>query len=953
MVECGRHLNIELLTLSEVEKVEGSEGNFTVTVKKNPRYIDMDKCIACGLCAEKCPKKVTSEFNEGLDKRKAAYIDYGQAVPLKYVIDPVNCIYIQKGKCKACEKYCPTGAVNWDQKEEFVTMNVGSIIASSGFKPFDPSVYDMFGYKTNPDVVTGMEYERLLSASGPCMGHLVRPSDGKEPKKIAWLQCVGSRNINQCDNGYCSNVCCMYAIKQAMVTAEHTSGDMETTLFYMDMRTHGKEFERYYNLAQEKGIKFNRSRIHTAYPAPDGGGGVLLEYMNDETGELVREPFDMFVLSVGLETSPEGIELAKTLGIELDANKFAMTGSFTPVATNVPGIYACGSFQGPKDIPQSVAEASSAAAGAALNLTEVKNTLTHEKTFPAEVDVAGEEPRIGVFICSCGINIAGTVDVQDVVEYAKTLPNVTFVDNNLFSCSQDTQVLITEKIKENNLNRIVVAACTPRTHEPLFRETLKEAGLNEYLFEMANIRNQNSWVHQKEPEKATSKAKDQVRMAVAKAGLLNPLDKLSINVNQSALVVGGGVAGMNTALGLAKQGYETVLLEKSDKLGGNAWSLNKTWKGEPIRPYLEDLISKVESNPNITVYKNSKLLNNKGAVGDFVSEISVGNGDTKEIRYGIAAVCTGGKEYKPTEYMYGQDDRVMTHLQFDKELRDHEPAVKKANAAVFIQCVGSREPDRPYCSRLCCTHSVQSAVELKELNPDMDVYVLYRDMRTYGTREDLFTKARKMGVIFIRFGLENKPQVTKQGDELVVEVEDHILKQPVQIATDYLVLASAILPNENKELVDLYKCGLTTDGFLQEAHAKLRPVDMNVDGMFLAGLAHYPKPMDESIAQAQAAVSRAGGILSKSVMTLDSIKSYVTADCDGCAVCVDTCPYAAINLIEYDTDEGYKRHRIETNNALCKGCGICEATCPKKGVFVHGFTNEQIRAQINAALENI
>jgi heterodisulfide reductase subunit A2 len=912
----------------------------------------MEKCIACGICAEKCPKKVFSEFNEGLDKRKAAYIDYGQAVPLKYVIDAVNCIYFKKGKCKACEKYCPTGAVNLEDKPESVTLNVGSIIAASGFTPFDPSVYDMFGYKLNPDVVTGMEYERLLSSTGPCMGHLVRPSDGKEPKKIAWLQCVGSRNINQCDNGYCSNVCCMYAIKQAMVTAEHTSGDMEATIFYMDMRTHGKEFETYYNIAKEKGIKFNRARVHTAYPNPDGSGGVLLEYMDDNTNELVREPFDMFVLSVGLETSESGKQLAQTLGVELDKYNFAKTGSFAPVATSVPGIYACGAFQGPKDIPQSVAEASSAAAGAASLLTEVKGSLAKEKTFPAEIDVAGEEPRIGVFVCSCGINIAGVVDVKDVTEYASTLPNVVFVENNLFSCSQDTQGLITEKIKENNLNRIVVAACTPRTHEPLFRETLKEAGLNEYLFEMANIRNQNSWVHQKEAEKATVKAKDQVRMAVAKAGMLNPLDKLSIEVNQKALVVGGGVAGMNAALGLAAQGFETVLLEKSSVLGGNAMNLNKTWRGENIRPYVQDLIGKVESDPKITVYKNAKLVSNHGSVGDFVSEIEV-DGQRKEINYGAAVVCTGGKELKPSEYMYGQDDRIMTHLEFDKELRDHEPAVKQANNAVFIQCVGSREPDRPYCSRLCCTHSVENALELKQLNPDMNVYVLYRDIRTYGAREDLFTEARKKGVIFIRFGLENKPEVTKQGNELVVQVVDHILKQPVQISTDYLVLASAILPNENRELVDLYKCGLTGDGFLQEAHAKLRPVDMNVDGMFLAGLAHYPKPMDESIAQAQAAVSRATGILSKSVMKLDSIKSFVTADCDGCALCVDTCPYQAINLIDYVTDDGQSKRKIETKNALCKGCGVCEATCPKLGVFVHGFTNEQIRAQIAAALENI
>ena len=951
MVECGRHLNIELLTLSEVQKIEGSEGNFTVTVKQKPRYVEMDKCIACGLCAEKCPKKVPDEYNEGLSVRKAAYIKYGQTVPLKYAIDGENCIFVQKGKCRACEKFCPTGAIdfNKEHKEEIIQVKVGSVILAPGFKAFDPSLFDHYAYTQFKDVVTGLEYERLLSASGPCMGHLKRPSDGKEPKKIAWLQCVGSRNINRCDNGYCSSVCCMYAIKQALVTAEHTTGDVDQAIFYMDIRTHGKEFEQYYEQAKQKGIRFVQSRIHTVYPNPEGG--VILEYFDGEKGERVLEPFDMLVLSVGLETDKSAIELAKTLGIELNKYNFAKTSSFNPVATNVPGIYASGCFQSPKDIPQSVTEASSAAAAASIALSNVRGALAKEQTFPPEIDVAGQEARIGVFVCSCGINIAGTVDVKELTEYAKTLPNVVYAENNLFTCSQDTQVLIAEKIKEHNLNRVVVAACTPRTHEPLFRETLKNAGLNEYLFEMANIRNQNSWVHSGEPEKATEKAKDQVRMAVAKAAMLQPLEHLSVQVNQTALVVGGGISGMTTALGLADQGYETILLEKSDKLGGNAWQLSHTWKGEEVKPFLEQLIAKVENHPNIKVLKNASIKTCKGAVGDFVSEIEV-DGETKAIKYGVAVVCTGAKEYKPNEYLYGQDDRVFTHLEFEAELKEHKPALEKAKGAVFIQCVGSRDSERPYCSRLCCTNTMQHALELKEANPDLPVYVLYRDIRTYGEREDLYKEAREKGVIFIRYSLDNKPKVFKDGDDLVVQVQDHVLKQDVEIRPDYLVLATAIVPYDNKELVELYKCSLNNEGFLQEAHAKLRPVDLSVDGMFVAGLCHYPKPIDESIAQAQAAVSRATTILSKSVMPLDSIKSYVTENCDGCALCVDTCPYGAITLVDYEKD-GQTLRKIEINKALCKGCGVCEATCPKKGVFVHGFTNEQLRAQISAALENV
>jgi len=939
-------LNIELMTLSEVVAVEGEQGDFTVKVKQHPRYIDMDKCIACGLCAEKCPKKVGNEYNEGLDKRKAAYILYGQAVPLKYAIDAENCIYIQKGKCRACEKYCPTGAVNFDQKETILDVKVGSVILTPGFKPFDPTVFDSYDYAHITDVVTSLEYERLLSASGPCMGHLVRPSDHTEPKRIAWLQCVGSRGINKCDNGFCSSVCCMYAIKQAIVTKEHTTGDVEQTVYYMDIRSHGKDFEKYYVDAGKKGINFVRARPHSFLPGPDGKG-VKTRWV-DEQGVEHNDEYDMVVLSIGLEAPADAKALAETADIRLDKYRFAECDSFAPVSASRPGIFVAGCFQSPKDIPQSVTEASSAAACAAITLAESRGALTKEKTYPPEKDVAADAPRIGVFVCSCGINIAGVVKVDEVVEYAKTLPGVVFVENNLFTCSSDTQVLIAEKIKEHALNRIVVAACTPRTHEPLFKDTLREAGINEYLIEMANIRNQNSWVHGGEPEKATAKAKDQVRIAVAKAGLLSPLEYLSVNVVQKALVVGGGLSGMTAALGIADMGYETVLLEKSNILGGNALRLNKTWKGEEIKPKVEALVKRVESHPKIKVLTNAMLKTAVGSVGNFVSEIEVG-GETLAVNYGVGVVATGGSEYKPTEYLYGHDDRVKTHLEFDAFLDVSASEAKAAQNVVFIQCVGSREPGRPYCSRVCCTHSVESAIELKKLNPDMNVFIFNRDIRTYGLREDLYTEARRLGVIFVRYETEKKPKIIKDGDALYVVGDDPILGKTLKIKADYLVLASAIVPNQTKELVELYKCSVGADGFLTEAHPKLRPVDMSVDGLFLAGLCHYPKPVDEAVAQAQAAVSRAGVILAKSVMPLDSIKSMVTDKCDGCALCVDTCPYKAISLTVY-VENGREHKRIATDKALCKGCGICMATCPKQGVDVGGFTMNQLKAQVQSIL---
>jgi heterodisulfide reductase subunit A len=674
---------------------------------------------------------------------------------------------------------------------------------------------------------------------------------------------------------------------------------------------------------------------------------VVLSYV-DADGRLVLEDFDMAVLSVGMQASRDAEALAETAGIELDDHRFAVTRSFDPVASTRKGVYVAGAFRSPKAIPRAVTEASAAAADASRALVAAKGTLTQEKTYPPERDVSGEEPRIGVFVCSCGINIASVVDVQALAAYAKSLPHVVLVENNLFTCSTDTQELIAQRIKEHGLNRIVVAACTPRTHEPLFQDTLREAGLNPYLMEMANIRNQNSWVHQKEPDNATDKAMDQLRMAVARVSLNMPLDRQKVGVVRRSLVIGGGLAGMTAALGLADQGHETVLLEKSERLGGNGWHIHETWRGRAVRPLLEEMIRKVESHPGIAVHKGAVLKSVSGSVGNFVSEFQV-NGTSHTVAYGAAVIATGGRESIPTEYGYGEHPRIMTHLQFENELHEKEKDVRAAESVVFIQCVGSREPHRPYCSRVCCTHSIQSALTLKALNPDMEVTILTRDVRTYGEREELYQKARQQGVIFVRFGLDSKPRVSIQGDQVFVTVEDPILQRPITLPSDYLVLASAIIPNENEELIELFKCGQNEDGFLNEAHPKLRPVDMSVDGLFLAGLCNYPKPIDESISQAKAAVSRASVILSREAMNLDAIKSYVTDKCDGCALCVDVCPYRAIRLVEISLG-GSTHKRIQTESSLCRGCGLCEATCPKGGVEVHGFTLGQLRAQVDAVL---
>ncbi|THB73249.1 MAG: CoB--CoM heterodisulfide reductase iron-sulfur subunit A family protein [Desulfobacteraceae bacterium] len=902
----------------------------------------MDKCIACGECTKKCPGKTPDEFDQGLRKRKAIYVQYPQAVPLKYVIDPERCIKLTKGKCGTCEKACPAGAINYDDQPETVDINVGSVILASGFKPFDPSALDHYQYANYPNVVTSIEFERILSAGGPTEGHIQCYPDKREPKKIAWLQCIGSRDMNRCDNKYCSSVCCMYAVKEAMMARDHISGDFESAIFYMDMRTYGKDFEAYYERAKDDGVRFVRSRVHTITQNDDHS--LALSFVS-ETGELMIENFDMVVLSVGMETGAELAEQVRSFGIDLNANNFVQTSGFNPVASSRDGIFVCGALQEPKDIPLAVMEASAAACDAGARLVQARGELTQARQYPSEKKI-GEEPRIGVFVCNCGSNIGGIVNVPEVAEYARTLPHVAYVEENLFTCAQDTQDKMKAVIDSQDLNRIVIAACTPRTHEALFQETLKDSGLNQYLVEMVNIRNQCSWVHSKEPELATAKSKDLVRMAVAKAALMQPLAQPSVNITQKGLVIGGGLSGLTAAIGLADQGYHATLIEQSPVLGGNALLLNETWDGESISHNMSALIDKARNHERVDIYTDATVKASSGFVGNFKTTITAGEQEI-EVDHGALIVATGAKESRPEEYLYGEDERVMTHLEMDNALINSHGVVNNASSVAFIQCVGSREPSRPYCSKVCCTHSMKSAIKLKEMDPDKDVFVLYRDIRTYGQREQLYQKARELGVIFIQYEVENKPRVTGTPDHLTLTVRDHVLDVDMEIDTDILVLATGIIPPENSELARMFKLSLNDDQFFMEAHAKLRPVDVASDGIFLAGMAHYPKPVEESIAQAKAAVSRACVVLSKDSITVDGIVSRInTVMCRGCAQCEEACAFGAI--VMQDQEDGSRRAVVQA--ALCKGCGACSVACPTGAAGVYHFDNE-VLTMVESALE--
>jgi len=737
----------------------------------------------------------------------------------------------------------------------------------------------------------------------------------------------------------------MYAIKEAVIAKEHSDHELDATIFYMDMRTYGKDFEKYYTRAEEeRGVRFVRSRIHSVVPAEEDN--LKITYAS-ESGEMHEEIFDIVVLSVGLSPNPDIQELAGKLGVELNDHAYARTTTFSPVSTNRKGIYVCGVFQGPKDIPQSVMEASAAAAASGEILAGSRGTMTRTKELPPEKDTSGEEPRIGVFVCNCGINIGGVADVPAVRDYASTLPHVVHVEDNLFTCSQDTQDKMKEVIKEKGINRVVVASCSTSTHEPLFQETIRDAGLNKYLFEMANIRDQDTWVHMNEPEKATNKAKDLVRMAVAKAALVEPLQQITLDVKRAALVIGGGAAGMEAALGVAEQGYQAYLVEKTNALGGVARQLRATWKGESISDYLAHLEKRIEGHPLIQIFMESAVKETTGIIGNFTTTLGSvnGSGDWTVVEHGVTIIATGGQEYKPSEYLYGEHAAVYTHLDFDQAMTAGDDRITNANSAVFIQCVGSRIPERPYCSKTCCTHSLETALALKKTNPDMNIYILYRDLRSYGFREDLYREAREKGVIFIRYDLDHLPELsTNDQQSLVLEVTDHVLGRPVRLSPDIVVLASTIIPNENKDLFELFRVPVNDEGFLIEAHMKLRPVDFASEGLFMAGLAHYPKPLDESIAQAKAAVSRSMTILAKEGIMVGGVVSTVNPDrCAACLTCVRTCPYNAPRI-------GPEGHAV-IDPAECRGCGACVAECPGKAISLQHFTDDQIIAKTDALFQ--
>ncbi len=942
LVQVAGHANIEILPLSRILELNGGPGRFTARVEKQPRYINEEKCISCGKCAEKCPQKVPDPFNGELGIRKAAFLTFPQAVPLKYALDAENCLYLTKGKCGICKKICPAQAVEFDQKPEIIRIEAGAVVISTGFVPALTVEEGEFGYGRYRNVVTSLQYERMLSATGPYDGHLRRPSDEKVPRKVAWIQCVMSRDPAR-NRPFCSSVCCMHAAKQAVLTRSHEP-DTEATIYFMDIRAHGKGFDEYIDRARFRhGVQYRRSMISQVYLNPENEN-LIIETFDHHLNRKKEEEYDLIVLSSGFKPSDGFIDLSKQLGLVMNPYGFLATEFDEPVATSRPGVFVCGGIEAPKDIPETVIQAGAAAAEASILLSAARNTEIVIDKIPDEKPIE-TTARVGVLVCHCGTNIAGVVDIQKVLDYVKTLPHVIFATDFMFTCSTETQQTIVELIKEQRLNRVVVAACSPKTHEPLFQDTLREAGLNPYLFEMASIRDQCSWVHGNEPEKATEKSKELIRASVSRAVQLEPLYESSYRVVNKGLVIGGGVAGMTAALTIADQGFHVHLVEKSDQLGGFARNLKFTLEGNSPASLIRYLTERVTHHPKISVYLKSRLISHAGHLGAFNGTVEK-QGESIKIQYGTVIAATGGQPYKPTEYLYAQDERILTQVEFAKRLMEDPSWTRRLKRIVMIQCVGSREPDFPYCSRVCCAAAVKNSIKLKEMNPGAQIVVLYRDLRTFGFKELYYLKARQKGVLFFRYIPEDKPEVYVESGKMIVDFTDRSSHQNFRVEPDLVVLSSGIRPDEGaKQIARLLKLSTTDKGFFLEAHVKLKPVEFATSGVFLAGLAHSPRFIEETVTMAKSAGQQAMKIICKEKLTTSAAVAVVQPDiCAACLVCVRVCPYGA----PFINAEGVS----QIPPSACMGCGICASECPANAIMLKHWTDDQVVAKIDALLES-
>jgi heterodisulfide reductase subunit A len=877
---------------------------------------------------------VEREFGGGLEKRKAIYLPYPQAIPHSLVIDPETCT-----RCGECAKVCTPGAIDLNMKEQTETLRVGAVVLGFGFEPFWAQRKGEFGFGRYANVLTSIQFERMLSTSSPTQGLPVRISDGKKMERIAFVQCVGSRDPS-CGQDHCSTICCMYATKQAMIAKERSPG-LDVTFFYMDIRPMGKDYERYFERAKnEYGIRYNRCAISTVKEMP--GTKDLRITSVKEDGIFEEKDFDTVVLSVGF-TPPRSIrETAERLGLQLNPQGFCQTQEFSPAQTSAKGIFVGGAFRGPRDVPETTVEGSSAAAAAASFLSQSPASLP-AKEYPLE-GASEEAPKVGVFICHCGEELKKSLSISDLLGEAEGMRDVAHVEALGLACLPVDLEVIKRRMGEHGLNRIVVAGCSHREIRKGLEEMARGIGFNPHLIEYANIREQCAFVHQDHPASATEKAKGLIRMAVEKARRDQPIRKGSRKVEKKGLVVGGGLSGITASLRLAEQGYEVFLIEKNKELGGNLRESFYTLKGSNPQALLGNLLKEVSESGLIHLYTEAQVLGFDKKNGHYRTRIRHQDGE-KLLEHGVLILATGGREVTPQGYLYGEDPRVVTQRGLEKMIHLNDPRLKGIGSVVMIQCVGSRDEAHPYCSRICCGHAVKNALKLKELNPEMNVYILYRDVRTYGFYETYYHEARGKGVIFIRYDVEKRPEVAASDGKLQVSVFDPAIGSQIALAADQLVLSAGIEPTGQQELAGIFHLELNADGFFKEANPKSAPLDSVDRGKFFCGLCHSPNTMEDSISQGNAAAARALTILSKEALEEKPYQAYVIKRlCCGCGLCVSVCPYEARVMVE---EEG----KAEVIGSLCQGCGNCVVACRNGASQQRNFEKELNLAVLNAAID--
>jgi heterodisulfide reductase subunit A len=934
-IECSRHLLIHLVPYAEVVALEGEPGDFRISILHKPRCVDAELCNGCGRCTSLCPVEVPAEFGGGLETRRAIYRPYPQAFPNAFVIDKSACT-----GCGECLKVCQPGAINLGMEPRHSALNVGAVILAPGFEPFDAALKTELGYGVHRNVLTSIQFERMLSLTSPSRGWPVRPSDGEAPRRIAFIQCVGSRDIS-CDRGYCSSICCMYATKQAMLAKERL-GDVRISVFHMDVRTYGKGFERYYERAKSQyGIEYRRSMVSRVRESAESKNLTLS--CVDEEGRPQEPEFDLVVLSVGFGPPAGADRLAAGVGVPLNEYGFSKTASFSPNETLRPGVFVAGGFREPQDIAQSVVEASSAAQGAAAMLARHRQ-VPLPREYPQERDVTDEDPRVGVFVCRCDGSIGDVIDVASVIEHARQMDNVVRVEEVAAACEPEGVERLKSAIVEESLNRAVVAGCTHRLYQALLEDAVRQAALNPCLLERVDLREGCAWVHRDQPEEATAKAKQLTDMAVAKARLLQASHGTVASVTSGAVVIGGGVAGMEASLSLARQGFPVHLVERDRELGGNLRHIHYTLgEGDPQR-YLAELIAQIHGNELVTLLLGAELQEVTGAPGQYKTVVTV-DGERHVLEHGVMIVATGAEEVKPAEYLYGKHPRVLTQRELEERMASDDQPLTNVKNVVMIQCVGSREPGRPYCSRICCSTAIKNALRVKKLNPEVNVIVLFRDIRTYGFQEDYYRRAREEGVVFVRYEPEQKPRVEASKEGLTILVADSVLQRDLRLDADLLVLSVGVAPGDNEALARILGVPLDEDGFFQEASSKVRPMDFEVPGLYLCGLCHAPKTIEESISQAKGAAMRAAVMLSRQRLGGQAAVPFVNPRlCIACGRCVETCPYEALVA---DEETGV----TQVLPLLCRGCGACAVACPSGAIQQRVFEKTQVMAMLDAALD--